>query len=315
MMETAELQNPYAARLAAQHALLTDAGLRSQAQRDQQLGLLGKLSGDAALGEVGQALLARAARQQQREDERLTRLEDRSTAWDSAHAEARARERERREERDRQRSWQGEQNALMRNMLGGNQGLVQAIHPNTGQPVWMPRQEAIGQQPVPAGGGQPSEDERKAAGWLTQANTAFANMQQAIKDDPSAAQPTTRELAIGAVPGVGQGAAYAAMSPARQRFTTAASSLSEAILRAATGAGVNKDEALQKVQELTPRWGEHPDTTSMKQQMAAMYLQALEARAGRAAPQAPRTTNFPRARAAGAASAPSGGGWSIQREP
>jgi hypothetical protein len=42
----------------------------------------------------------------------------------------------------------------------------------------------------------------------------------------------------------------------RQKFMQGSSSLSEALLRAATGAGVNKDEAAQKIQELTPVfWG------------------------------------------------------------
>lgn len=128
-----------------------------------------------------------------------------------------------------------------------------------------------------------SEDERKAAGWSSQAAKAYSVMQEAIAEDPNSSKLNLTEAALGSgmFPG-GEDIAYARMSPARQRFTTAASSLSEAVLRAATGAGQNEAEAKQKVREITPRWGEHPSTTAMKQQMAENYLRDLEVRAGRA---------------------------------
>ena len=307
----AELTNPYEDRLAAQRRLLTDPMRMSQAQRERSLALLGMLSGDAALGDVGQAVLSQAARQQEREDAQSMRLEDKAAAWSGSFAEGRQRAQERAEAAEQQRQFQGQQNEMMRRVLSGNQGLVQVMGAN-GVPMWVQRPDAVGQQPVPPGGGQPSEDERKAAGWLAQARTAYSNMQQAVKDDPGAANPTGREMAVGAVPGIGQGAAYAAMSPSRQKFSTAASSFAEAVLRAATGAGVNKDEAMQKVQELTPRYGEHPNVTQMKQQMAQMYLESLQTRAGRAAPGAApnRPSNFPRTLGAGgnAASTPARSG-------
>lgn len=321
---TLDDRDPYG----AQAELLTRSARRPSMSQAQQLALLGLLSGDDQLAQVGKVTLDLDARRQSAKEAR-----------DAAYAEARLREQERiaaaqaqrefqaeqqrqarawqEQQREEQRAFQAQQNALMRGVIGGNQSPIAVLGPG-GQPIYVNRGEAVGQQPVPAGGGQPSEDERKAAGWLMQARTAYANMQDATKLDPTAAQPTGRELTLGAVPGVGQGAAYATMSPARQKFVTSASSLSEAILRAATGAGVNRDEALQKVQELTPRYGEDPSVTTMKSRMAEMYLDSLAARAGRAAPGA---SVLPKARAAAAAGggAPqppsaSRGGWSIQRE-
>jgi len=74
-------------------------------------------------------------------------------------------------------------------------------------------------------------------------------------------------------------------SPERQQFVQATSSLSEALLRAATGAGVNKEEAAQKVAELTPVWSDDEATKKQKLDAIPMYLQSLQARAGRAAPK------------------------------
>lgn len=300
MPNTAAFADPYAERLGAMNALLADPARQSEAKRQRDLALLGLMSGDESLGGVGNALLRESATRQQRDDAERMRLEDRSAAAQAAHAEARLRVQERADAAEEQRRFRAEQNEMQRQLMARlasqNGPLVQVLGPN-GVPVYTPRAEAVGQQ---APGAAPTEDERKAAGWLNQARTAYTNMQQAVKEDPNASQVPARELVTGSLPGVGQGAAYATMSPGRQKFTTAASSFSEAVLRAATGAGVNRDEALQKVQELTPRYGEHPSVTAMKEQMAGMYLESLQARAGRAAPAtaAPpsgRATNFPKA--------------------
>jgi hypothetical protein len=289
--------NPYAARIAANRKLLRDPARVSQANRERQMAVLGMASGDAALSNLGRVLHSESTRRQDREDAEFARLEEKAAGWSASNAEARQRAKERAEEKGEQRTWQETQNDLMRRALSGNQALVQTIDPQTGRAVYTPRDAAVGMQPVPAGGGQPSEDERKAAGWLTQARTAYANMQKAIAENPDAAKPTGREVAVGALPVVGQGAAYAGMSPARQKFTTAASSATEAILRAATGAGQNREEVVQKIQELTPRYGEDASVTKMKNEMMQMYLNSLETRAGRAAPGG-ASGGLPRTRAA-----------------
>lgn len=146
-----------------------------------------------------------------------------------------------------------------------------------------------------------TEDERKAAGWLSQADNAWKNMQAAMGGvdpktgefkDASVARPGVAD-AIASIPsfGLGEVVGNSLRSPERQKFNQAASSLSEAILRAATGAGVNKDEALQKIRELTPVFGEDPATTKQKMDSIPMYLSALKQRAGRAIPQVSSSGN------------------------
>lgn len=251
----------------------------------EQLALAGLMSGDEGMQAAGGLVLNRMGKAEDRAEARADRASRDAAERLWREQQAAQQQQWQAEQRELQRQFQGQQNAAMRGVLGGNQAPIAVMGPS-GVPMYVQRGEAVGMQPAPAGGGQPSEDERKAAGWLSQAQTAFANMEQATKKNPNASQPSARERAVSMIPGVGEDMAFASMSPERQQFTTAASSLSEAILRAATGAGVNKDEAAQKVNELTPRFGEDPATTAMKKQMAQQYLQSLATRAGRAAPAA-----------------------------
>jgi murein DD-endopeptidase MepM/ murein hydrolase activator NlpD len=132
--------------------------------------------------------------------------------------------------------------------------------------------------------GQPTEDERKASGWLDQATNAYKNMLAAISKDPNAATPGFAD-AVAGTPFIGQGAAQMMRGPERQKFLQAAGSLSEALLRAATGAGVNESEARQKIVELVPQIGDTEDNRQQKMDAIPMYLESLKTRANRAAPQ------------------------------
>ena len=160
-------------------------------------------------------------------------------------------------------------------------GLVR-INEITGevQPVQIDGQTVQGksavQKPV-----QASEDERKAAGWLEQARLAKSNMDAVLKESPTAASPSAKELALKAV--LPESVEQVAYTPDRQKFNQAASQFAEATLRAATGAGITKDEASQKIKELTPQYGDSPEVIQQKLSGQEMYLKGLEARAGRAA--------------------------------
>jgi len=57
------------------------------------------------------------------------------------------------------------------------------------------------------------------------------------------------------------------------------------LLRAATGAGVNKDEAKQKIDELTPKYLDKPEVKKQKLDAIPVYIESLKTRAGRAAPE------------------------------
>jgi hypothetical protein len=136
-----------------------------------------------------------------------------------------------------------------------------------------------------------SEDQGKATGWLSQAMHAHRNMKAALAKTPSAAYPGIPDVIAG-IPSLGVGAAVGnwMRGTDRQKFMQASSSLSEAVLRAATGAGVNKDEAEQKVRELTPVWGEDAETTAQKMDSIPVYIESLKVRAGPGAALVKSTT-------------------------
>lgn len=139
-----------------------------------------------------------------------------------------------------------------------------------------------------AGGGKLTEDQGKATGWLVQAENAFNNMKTVGMDEngnPTSASKPGINDAIGALPFMG-GIANSMRGADRQKFMQATSSLSEALLRAATGAGVNKDEAAQKIQELTPQFGEDAETTKQKYAAIPLYIESLKVRAGPGAAKA-----------------------------
>jgi hypothetical protein len=130
-----------------------------------------------------------------------------------------------------------------------------------------------------------TEDQGKATGWLVQAENAYKNMMSAgLGPDgkpTSAAYPGFND-ALSAIPSLGATTAIAntMRGAGRQKFMQASESLSEALLRAATGAGVNKEEAAQKVRELTPVFGEDEETTKQKFAAIPLYIESLKVRAG-----------------------------------
>jgi len=131
---------------------------------------------------------------------------------------------------------------------------------------------------------QPSEDERKAAGWFAQADLAVRNMDEALKLDPTASQEPLTEVLTTNIPLVGDAITQSQRTPARQMFIQAAESMSEALLRAATGAGINEYEAKQKADELVPKYGDKLELIKQKRRGYDTYMASLRARAGRAMP-------------------------------
>ncbi len=130
--------------------------------------------------------------------------------------------------------------------------------------------------------GKMTEDQGKATGWLIQAENAYKNMMAVgvdKKGNPTSAAKPGFNDALASVPGF-SGAANAMRGADRQKFMQSTSSLGEAFLRAATGAGVNKDEAAQKIQELTPLYGEDDEVTKQKYKAIPLYIESLKVRAG-----------------------------------
>lgn len=154
-----------------------------------------------------------------------------------------------------------------------------------------------GVKPPASAGDKLTEDQGKATAWLAQAENAYKNMLEAgfTKDGKpkSAAYPGPAD-ALEKAPVVGA-AANVFRSADRQKFIQASSSLSEALLRAATGAGVNIDEAKQKIAELTPQFGERAETTEQKMRAIPVYIQTLKVRAGPGAAKLPASGPKPAA--------------------
>lgn len=159
-----------------------------------------------------------------------------------------------------------------------NKGTLEAIPGGPADPSVLAQLESVKNKG--AGAKAASEDERKAAGWLAQATNAYNNMANVAAQDKSVTAPGMFEAGAEAL-GL-SGTANAIRSPQRQQFVQAASSFSEAALRAATGAGVNKDEAKQKIQELTPQYTDAEPVRAQKLESMKVYLDSLASRAGRA---------------------------------
>jgi hypothetical protein len=136
-----------------------------------------------------------------------------------------------------------------------------------------------------ANSSQPTEDQSKAAGWFFQADNARRNMEKVVQRNPGAAYPTVAERVTGVIPKFGEDIANSLRPEDRQMFVQAGSSMAEALLRAATGAGVNESEARQKINELIPQLSDKPGNVKQKTEAYAVYMKALQTRAGRALPQ------------------------------
>lgn len=129
-----------------------------------------------------------------------------------------------------------------------------------------------------------TEDQGKATSWVVQAENAWKNMQSVAYGQDGkltdAAKPGFGD-AVAALPfGIGESSGNYFRSADRQKFMQGSSSLSEALLRAATGAGVNRDEAIQKTREITPVWGDTPEVIAQKMDGIPLYLDSLKVRAG-----------------------------------
>jgi len=150
----------------------------------------------------------------------------------------------------------------------------------------MPARDMNG-NPIAGAGPKMTEDQGKATGWLVQAENAKANMDKVLAKNPNAAKPGFND-ALASIPSFGatEGIANMFRGADRQQFLQAADSISEAVLRAATGAGVNKDEARQKAKELTPQIGDSEEVILQKQKAIPLYIESLKVRAGPGAKQA-----------------------------
>jgi hypothetical protein len=133
-----------------------------------------------------------------------------------------------------------------------------------------------------------TEDERKGASWLLQANSAYKNLLKSMYNQKGERTGAERPNAVEAF----LNSKYVPISPRaarrtaeREQFVQATETISDALLRAATGAGQNEAEARRKIEEITPSWFDDDATVKQKLDSIPAYIEAIKARAGRATPK------------------------------
>ena len=148
------------------------------------------------------------------------------------------------------------------------------------QGLVMPSKRTEGGKPAP------TEDERKTAVNLAQATNAYKNMLNAMYTKEGKKTGAEKPESIESIPFyIGSALGGITRSTKREQFNQSASSLAEALLRVSTGAGITKDEAEQKIKEITPLYTDDQATRDQKLASIPEYLKAIQVRAGRALPE------------------------------
>lgn len=305
---------------------------RDENQRQYALGLLGQLTGDDQLGNVGASVFkqALAARQpkitergssdqitgqfnydpdylRQRDEQQLAGIEQRSAQaqqqWQAQRAAAADRAEMMRQRADDQR-------ALRQTLAGANEPLVQ-VQDADGNVTYVRRSQAVGQKAPPKGGGagQPSEGERNAAGFA-------GIMQQATRVlDAMEAQGrgTNTTQALASVPLIGSTLQRAAMTPQQQQYAQAAQAWVRAKLRKESGASIGQHEMDGEIATFFPQPGDSQQVREQKRNARFLADRAMAISAGRA-PIADVTQTAPPLAAPGArpaAAAPATGAGAV----
>lgn len=275
---------------------------RAENQQQYMLGVLGQLSGDPNAGAVGgqvfkQALAARQPRVtergvadpisgefkynadylRERDEQTLAGLQQRS-------AQARGQFEERRiaagERRQLAQERAAEQRALRAMMAGNRQEpLVSVTGPN-GEAMYVPRSQAVGLKPASVGGGgQPTGDERNAAGFAARMQSAESILASA-GELGGAEGPLTS--AVGALPWVGKTTQTLVSSGEQNRFRQAAADWIRAKLRKESGASISPTEFEGEYQTYFPQPFDSAEVRAQKADARAIATAAMRESAGRA---------------------------------
>lgn len=130
-------------------------------------------------------------------------------------------------------------------------------------------------------------EERQGSYLLQQANFAYKNLLKSLYTEKGERTGAERPNAVEAL----LNSKYIPISPRiarstkREQFVQATETIADALLRAATGAGQNMDEARRKIEEITPSWFDDDATIKQKLDSIPAYIESIKARAGRATPK------------------------------
>jgi hypothetical protein len=130
-------------------------------------------------------------------------------------------------------------------------------------------------------------EERQGSYLLQQASLGYENLLKSLYNKPGersgAERPNVAEALLGLK--LSPISPRIARSAKREQFVQATETIADALLKAATGAGQNQDEARRKIEEITPSWFDDDDTIKQKLNAIPAYIEAIKARAGRATPK------------------------------
>lgn len=135
-----------------------------------------------------------------------------------------------------------------------------------------------------AGNAFPTEDERKAAGYVARIDQGLRLLSDVTKKTPSAAAPGATATALSQVPVVGNMASNLITPEARQRVEAAQLDMLDAALTLATGAAYTKEQLQGLSKSYFVQIGDDPQTIKDKQERLKNIIETARIRAGRALP-------------------------------
>lgn len=163
----------------------------------------------------------------------------------------------------------------------GGEPLESVIDPKTGQAVLLPRSQARGMRPATTRE-QPTEDERKSAGFYRQMSEAIAILDeledQLTETELYQIQTLPQEELIGAI-NRGQ------MSEAAKRYLRAFEQFTEARMRPVSGAAISDSEFARDRRTYARQYAETPALATDRKNARRSALDSLKTRAMRALPE------------------------------
>lgn len=142
-----------------------------------------------------------------------------------------------------------------------------------------------GDPAVKAQGGTVTEDERKAAGYMSRIQQGLELINGITTTNPTAAKPGVTASALSRLPAVGNMASNVITPEARQRVEAAQLDMLDAALTLATGAAYTKEQLQGLSKSYFPQLGDDPKTVADKEVRLRNIIETARTRAGRALTQ------------------------------
>lgn len=139
--------------------------------------------------------------------------------------------------------------------------------------------------PAVKAAGNPSEDERKAAGYMNRIQLGQNTLGDITGKNPDAAKPGMIQKAASMLPVFGDDLSNIVASTDRQRVEAAQLDMLDAALTLNTGAAYTREQLKGLTKSYFPQIGDDPATVTDKTNRLNALIETARIRAGRAAPQ------------------------------